>query len=659
MNLIELKTLIIIYIFTAFICLVVMAALWRQNRGRYPGISLWLADYVLQFMGLVLVSFRDILPPLMSPVAGNVIVIGGTVMLYEGLGRFTGRKVRRFHNYVMLAVFTAVHVYFTVGYLSLPLRNINLSFALLFLCLQCAWLMLRGADRTLRPATRPAGVVFALYCLVSVLYIAATVAMPPGNEFWTSGIIPGLVLLSYMMLFILLTFSLALMINRRLVSDVEREFAEKLRAGENLRVSEEKFAKAFQTSPYAIAITRLEDGSLVEVNDAFLLITGYSREELVGKTSIDLNLWVNLENRDEVTAEIRAGRPVTDRVFRFRKKKGEILTGLFSAQTLVIDGTMCLLSSIADITNRIRAEEDLKGHRRFLYDLIERSGNLICIKDRDGRYDLVNTAWEQKTGLNRGGVLGRTDEEIFPGETGQQFRRNDLEVMETGQTLEKEEVLEDAQGTRYFISIKFPLRDNNDVVTGLCGMITEITERKRAEERIRHLATHDALTGLPGLRLSKDRLAMALGQARRMQNSVAVMFIDLDNFKSVNDTLGHDAGDHVLIETARRLQSCVRETDTVARIGGDEFLVIVTGVTAPEDAAPIARKIIGAVSLPIVIGGKEAVLGTSIGIAIAPEHGEEMDRLIKLADNAMYRVKNSGKNGYCFVGEEGECGGGE
>ena len=271
----------------------------------------------------------------------------------------------------------------------------------------------------------------------------------------------------------------------------------------------------------------------------------------------------------------------------------------------------------------------------------------------------MNTAWEQKTGLNRGGVLGRTDEEIFPGETGQQFRRNDLEVMETGQTLEKEEVLEDAQGTRYFISIKFPLRDNNDVVTGLCGMITEITERKRAEERIRHLATHDALTGLPGLRLSKDRLAMALGQARRMQNSAAVMFIDLDNFQSVNDTLGHDAGDHVLLETARLLQSCVRETATVARIGGDELLLIVTGVTAPEDAAPIARKIIGAVSLPIVIGGKEAVLGTSIGIAIAPEHGEEMDRLIKLADNAMYRVKNSGKNGYCFVGEEGECGGGE
>ncbi len=656
MNLIELKTLILIYIFTTFICLGVMAALWRQNRGHYPGISLWLADYVLQFIGITLVSFRDVLPPLVSLVAGNVIVIGGTVLLYEGLGRFTGKKVRRYHNYAMLAVFTAVHLVFTFARPSLPVRNINLSLALFFLCAQCAWLLLRGADSGLRQATRPAGAVFALYCIVSILYVAATVAMPPGNEFWTSGTIPALALLSYMMLFILLTFSLSLMINRRLVSDVEREFAEKLRAGEELRISEEKFAKAFQTSPYAIAITRLEDGSLVEVNDAFLSITGYSREELAGKTSIDLNLWMNPKEREEVISEIGAGRPVTDRVFRFRKKSGELLTGLFSSQAIRLSAGPCIMSSIADITHRIRAEEDLKGHRRFLYDLIERSGNLICIKDRDGRYDLVNTAWEQKTGLNRGDVLGRTDEEIFPGETGQQFRRNDLEVMETGQTLEKEEVLEDAQGTRYFISIKFPLRDNNDVVTGLCGMITEITERKRAEERIRHLATHDALTGLPGLRLSKDRLAMALGQARRMQNSVAVMFIDLDNFKSVNDTLGHDAGDHVLIETARRLQSCVRETDTVARIGGDEFLVIVTGVTAPEDAGMVAEKIVAAVSTPVPFGGREALLGTSIGIALAPEHGEEMDSLIRLADEAMYRIKNSGKNGYCFV--TGYCGDG-
>ena len=183
----------------------------------------------------------------------------------------------------------------------------------------------------------------------------------------------------------------------------------------------------------------------------------------------------------------------------------------------------------------------------------------------------------------------------------------------------------------------------------MSGTHQDITERKLAEAQIHHLATHDGLTDLPSLSLAKDRLSMALGMARRNKTALAVMFIDLDGFKTVNDTLGHDAGDHVLSQVAQRLLSCARETDTVARVGGDEFLLISTGLHAAENATQIAEKVIRLVSQPVIINGRQAVVSTSIGIALYPDHGEEMDRLIKQADEAMYRIKNAGKNGFRFA----------
>jgi diguanylate cyclase (GGDEF)-like protein/PAS domain S-box-containing protein len=183
----------------------------------------------------------------------------------------------------------------------------------------------------------------------------------------------------------------------------------------------------------------------------------------------------------------------------------------------------------------------------------------------------------------------------------------------------------------------------------MCGTHMDITERKMAEEKILHLATHDVLTGLPSLRLVRDRLAMSLGMSRRNDTLTAVMFVDLDRFKEVNDTFGHDAGDYVLTVVADRLLSSVRETDTVARIGGDEFLIIATDLQSGNDAALIAEKISRLVSRPVALYGRHTTVVASIGIALYPDNGEDMDNIIKLADRAMYKIKNSGGDGYCFA----------
>jgi len=182
------------------------------------------------------------------------------------------------------------------------------------------------------------------------------------------------------------------------------------------------------------------------------------------------------------------------------------------------------------------------------------------------------------------------------------------------------------------------------------SVVRDITDRKLAEEKIRHMATHDVLTDLPSLRLGKDRLSMALGTARRHKNLAAVMFIDLDDFKAVNDAHGHAAGDNVLKEVANRLRSSVRETDTVARVGGDEFLLIATELHSSDDAARIAEKVVHLVSQPVILNhDQQATVGASVGIALYPDHGEDIDQLIKQADQAMYQVKNTGKNGFGFA----------
>jgi diguanylate cyclase (GGDEF)-like protein/PAS domain S-box-containing protein len=186
------------------------------------------------------------------------------------------------------------------------------------------------------------------------------------------------------------------------------------------------------------------------------------------------------------------------------------------------------------------------------------------------------------------------------------------------------------------------------VVQSLGSQIGQFVVRKQAEERVRHLAHYDGLTGLPNRSMFHQRAGHALAQARRSGKALAILFIDLDRFKNINDTLGHDAGDHVLEESAERLRGCLRESDTVGRLGGDEFVVLIEELAEPAQVALVAQKIIAAIARPFPLDAQEVHLTASIGISAFPEDSQSVEGLMKNADIAMYRAKEQGRNGYRF-----------
>jgi diguanylate cyclase (GGDEF)-like protein/PAS domain S-box-containing protein len=1228
------------YVLSIILCIILMTSLWWQNRKLYPEIILWLADYLLQFAGVLLITMRGIMPDFFTIVIANVFVILGNIILYIGLGRHVGKESRQLHNYVMLSVFTLVHLYLTYVHPDFNLRVVNISIAYIYICAQCSWLMLRRAEANLRPITRVTGIFFAVFCLFCIIQITVNLTIPKINNLLLSGFLGIFAILTYQIAFIALSIALFLMVSRRLSISLENELFQRKRAEEKLahlvlqnelilnsaaegilgldlqgkhtfvnsaaakmlgyeveeligspshsiwhhtkpdgspypqeecniratylegkvhRVSTEVFWRKDGTSfPVEYACTPIceqgrttgavvtfvditerkrtenyremgnkilqilsKSGSLHDsiqsvltvlktrtgfdavgirlrkgddfpyfaqngFSDDFLLTENTLTERDVdgglcrnkdGKVSLQCtcglvisgktdptnplftkggSFWTNdsfqlldltsdqdprlrprnkcihqgytsftlvpIRNKDSIVGliqlndrrknvfsltaieqfesiaanigeaimrmdaeealrkseerfkqlaevfpetifeanmegnvtytneyglnqfgftieDIAKGVNIFDMIsppdrklaqeriqsriqgtneryleYQAMKKDGSTFYALALSVPIMVEGIPAgIRGFVMDITERKRAEKALKQNESFLNTLLNSIPIPVFYKDKDGRYTGFNRAFETFFGTTKEQLVGKTVFDINPPELAKIYHAKDNELFESGIEQHYESQVKNMLGvTRDVIFNKAVFTDSQGTINGLIGAIMDITERKQAEEALResearisaitnfandaiammdnngnisywnpaaehvlgytsaeaigrnlheliaperflaahlaafpefqkmgrgnaigktlelaarrkdgreievtlslsavkiegawhsvgimqditehkqaenalreseeryhfiadhtadhiwtmdlsmrfiysspavfkilgytveelmtktfdqyltpeslmmmkkvlmeeietdnepsvdpnrmrtlqsehyhknghlvwmestltfirdaemkpvgilgvsrditgrkktevqiqHLATHDLLTDLPSLRLANDRLSSALNMARRHKKAVALMFIDLDGFKAVNDTLGHDAGDYVLKQVAQRMLSCVRETDTVARIGGDEFLIIATEINAPQNAAQIAEKVIQSLSKPIVFKKLQAIVGASIGIALFPDHGEDIDQLIKQADKAMYSVKNAGKNDFRFA----------
>ena len=301
-----------------------------------------------------------------------------------------------------------------------------------------------------------------------------------------------------------------------------------------------------------------------------------------------------------------------------------------------------------------REQQALRDTNRFAHEIIENAAEGIVVYDRELRYVIWNRFMEEMTGVPATDVVGRPAAELFP-----HIREQHVDEL-IGRALEGETVAApDVEftvpqtGRRGWVSAVYrPHSDGNGKIVGVIGLVRDITERKTAEQQIEYQAYHDALTGLANRRLFQEHLSLALALAQRRHSFVAVLFLDLDHFKIVNDSLGHSVGDELLKHVSRRLKHAVREGDTVARVGGDEFTIVLQEIARPDDAAAVAKKVIRSVSDPIEINGHKLYVTTSIGVTVYPRDGEDAETLLKNADAAMYRAKGEGRNGYQMATSE-------
>lgn len=308
-------------------------------------------------------------------------------------------------------------------------------------------------------------------------------------------------------------------------------------------------------------------------------------------------------------------------------------------------------------------DRELRDQASLLDSVVEGTADSVFVKDCAGRYLMVNRVALGIIGQTREDVLNRTDTELMTAADAEALRAADLRVMESGESLVLEESLSLPEGGRFFRSTKSPLRSPEGEIIGVIGLAHEITEEKRHRAALEHQSTHDALTGLANRSLVRDRMRQALVSAERHGVVAALVVLDLDAFKRINEELSYEAGDQLLREVSTRIGQCLRYNDTLARVYGDEFIILLTEVDGKEYVEDVVRRILLAISVPwswqdgemaanaghpAAGEDTEVVLGASAGISLYPEDARSTEEMEKHAEMAMHRAKTQGKNRYEF-----------
>jgi diguanylate cyclase (GGDEF)-like protein/PAS domain S-box-containing protein len=296
------------------------------------------------------------------------------------------------------------------------------------------------------------------------------------------------------------------------------------------------------------------------------------------------------------------------------------------------------------------AEQSLNELSSYLKAIDQHA--LVSVADAAGRFIQVNDTFCRICGYRRDELLGRDQRIVNSGVHPDDFFAGMWASVIQGEIWRGEICNRARDGQLYWVDATIvPLKDADGQAVRYISVMLDITQHKESQQRITHLATHDALTGLPNRTLLQDRIQQAIAHDRRQRARTALLFIDLDQFKTINDSLGHDMGDQLLKEAAARLVSCVRTEDTVARQGGDEFIVLLPSIDLAQDAGVVAAKLLDTLNQPFEINDKQMHIGASIGIAVFPDDGADVDSLMKNSDIAMYHAKESGRNIYQFFTE--------
>ena len=416
-----------------------------------------------------------------------------------------------------------------------------------------------------------------------------------------------------------------------------------------------KLSLAVEQSPNSVIITDAE-GIIEYVNPRFCQISGYAPEEVIGKNMrMHQSGMTPAAVYEDLWRTIKSGRVWRGELLN-KSKHGKLyweelsISPIFDEQGNITH----FLSQQTDITARKQGEEQI----RLFEKVFANTNEAILISDANNCIVAINPAFTKITGYAMEEVIGKNPRLLSSGQMSAEFYESMWSGIKATGKWQGEVVDRRKNGEIYvqWLSISV-LLDDGGRLTHHVALMSDISERKAAEERMTYIAQHDVLTGLPNRMLFQDRLKQAITHAERQKNHVALLFLDLDRFKNVNDTQGHHIGDAFLQEVAQRIRLCVRNSDTVSRQGGDEFVIMLPNLDGPDqnelgDIMLVVNKLIESVAKPFVLAGHTIHMTTSIGVSVYPQDGGDGETLIKNADTAMYRAKDAGRNTYRFFTQE-------
>jgi len=420
------------------------------------------------------------------------------------------------------------------------------------------------------------------------------------------------------------------------------------------KLSEARFRAMSDASPLGIFVSDTAD-HCTYTNTAYQKLSGLSMAQALDSSWLTAIHPDDLARVEQAFRDTPPGAPPFQTDTRFLRPDGSIVWTRLNAAPMHDGPRLCgHVRTIEDISAHREASEALFAEKEHAQVTLNSIGDAVISTNLPGRVTFINQVAEKMTGWTHDSAIGQPLETVFRiinGSTREPAVNPALRAIREKRTvaLAANSILlrRDGQETAIEDSAA-PIHDRDGVVTGAVIVFHDVSASKAITQQMAHLAQHDFLTGLPNRSLLTERLSRAIGQARRHEKMVALLYIDLDSFKQVNDLQGHATGDQLLRAVAERLAVCVRDTDTVCRQGGDEFVILLTEVDHPEDAGPIAQKLLDAFAVPCKVGDRELHITLSIGISIYPDDGTNPDLLLDNADSAMYRAKANGRNNFQF-----------
>ncbi len=415
---------------------------------------------------------------------------------------------------------------------------------------------------------------------------------------------------------------------------------------EKLRESENRFRNIFTSAIDGILIADVETMKLIMGNPAIERMLGYDHEEI-------LNLGVNDIHPADVLSDIVAdfNKQLAGEIefvsdVPVKRKDGSVFYADINAAPITIDGRACLMGLFRDITERKQSEDAL----RQAATVFESSHDGAIITDLAGRILAVNHAYLEITGYSEAEFLGQNPSMLHSGRHSTNFYQNMWANIKEAGYWRGEIWNRRKNGEIYPEQITISaVKNASGEITHYVGMSSDLSQIKQSETQLEHLAHYDPLTDMPNRLLVQSHLTHTLAQAQRLGRQVGVLYLDLDRFKSINESLGYPVGDELLVNLTKRLTSRLRSGDMLARLGGDEFLLVMEHMEGPEDVAGVARSLLELLTQPFVLSGEQEVfIGASIGISVFPDDGSSANLLIQHADAAMHQAKKQGRNTYSF-----------